>query len=113
MDLAGWALRSVGRVVAGPRPRTAVCAGVSSADQVNLDRQVARGGCVDHGPADPDRRRRNRGRLNGQRRTFLGLLGDPSVEQVVAEHRDRFCRFGSEHVQAALKITHSQRQNGR
>jgi predicted site-specific integrase-resolvase len=40
--------------------------------------------------------------LNGQRRTFLGLLGDPSVEQIVAEHRDRFCRFGSEHVQAAL-----------
>jgi predicted site-specific integrase-resolvase len=40
--------------------------------------------------------------LNGHRRKFLALLGDPSVQRIVVEHRDRFCRFGSEYVQAAL-----------
>jgi predicted site-specific integrase-resolvase len=30
------------------------------------------------------------------------LLGDRSVTRIVVEHRDRFCRFGSEYVQAAL-----------
>ena len=40
--------------------------------------------------------------LNGHRRKFLALLRDPSVGRIVVEHRDRFCRFGSEYVQAAL-----------
>ena len=40
--------------------------------------------------------------LNGHRRKFLGLLRDRSVQRIVVEHRDRFCRFGSEYVQAAL-----------
>lgn len=40
--------------------------------------------------------------LNGHRRRFLALLRDPSVHRIVVEHRDRFCRFGSEYVQAAL-----------
>ena len=40
--------------------------------------------------------------LNGHRRKFLGLLGDPAVTRIVVEHRDRFCRFGSEYVEAAL-----------
>jgi predicted site-specific integrase-resolvase len=40
--------------------------------------------------------------LNGHRRKFLALLGDPFVLPIVAEHRDRLCRFGSEYVQAAL-----------
>jgi predicted site-specific integrase-resolvase len=40
--------------------------------------------------------------LNGRRRKFLALLGGPSVRRIVVEHRDRFCRFGSEYVQAAL-----------
>jgi len=40
--------------------------------------------------------------LNGHRREFFALLGDPSVTRIVVEHRDRFCRFGSEYVQAAL-----------
>jgi len=40
--------------------------------------------------------------LNGHRRKFLALLGDPSVGRIVVEHRDRFCRFGSEYVPAAL-----------
>ena len=40
--------------------------------------------------------------LDGRSRKFLAVLGDPSVTGVVVEHRDRFCRFGSEYVQAAL-----------
>ncbi|NKE29777.1 IS607-like element IS1602 family transposase, partial [Mycobacterium tuberculosis] len=40
--------------------------------------------------------------LNGHRRKFLALLRDPSVKRIVVEHRDRFCRFGSEYVEAAL-----------
>jgi len=40
--------------------------------------------------------------LNGHRRKFLAVLGDPAVTRIVVEHRDRFCRFGSEYVQAAL-----------
>lgn len=40
--------------------------------------------------------------LNGHRRKFLALLGDPTVTRIVVEHRDRFCRFGSEYVRAAL-----------
>src|ERR1700738_1144431 len=41
-------------------------------------------------------------RLNGHRLKFLALLRYPSVHRIVVEHRDRFCRFGSEYVQAAL-----------
>ena len=40
--------------------------------------------------------------LNGRRRKFLALLRDPAVTRIVVEHRDRFCRFGSEDVEAAL-----------
>jgi predicted site-specific integrase-resolvase len=40
--------------------------------------------------------------LNGHRRRFLALLGDPAVTRIVVEHRDRFCRFGSGYVEAAL-----------
>ena len=40
--------------------------------------------------------------MNGHRREFFALLGDPSVTRIVVEHRDRFCRFGSEYVQAAV-----------
>jgi predicted site-specific integrase-resolvase len=40
--------------------------------------------------------------LNGHRRKFLALLRGPSVRRIVVEHRDRFCRFGSEYVEAAL-----------
>ncbi len=92
-------------VAARPRSRTAVYARVSSADQkADLDRQVARviawatdqqipvdQVVIEVGSA-----------LNGHRRKFLALLRDPSVNRIVVEHRDRFCRFGSEYVQAAL-----------
>ena len=40
--------------------------------------------------------------LDGKRRKFLALLGDPSVSAIVVEHRDRFARFGAEYVEAAL-----------
>lgn len=40
--------------------------------------------------------------LNGHRRKFLALLRDPAVRRIAMEHRDRFCRFGSKYVEAAL-----------
>lgn len=40
--------------------------------------------------------------LNGHRRRFLALLGDPAVTPIVVGHRDRFCWFGSEYVEAAV-----------
>lgn len=40
--------------------------------------------------------------LDGHRRKFLTLLRGPSVGRIVVERRDRFCRFGSEYVEAAL-----------
>ena len=85
--------------------QTVVYARVSSADQQpDLDRQVARVTVwatgqklgVDRvvtevGPA-----------LNGHRKKFLALLGDPAVSTIVVEHRDRFARFGAEYVEASL-----------
>jgi len=105
--------RRVGRLIlvgepigeAGLRARAAVYARVSSADQkADLDPQVVRVTAwatdqqitvdkvvVEVGSA-----------LNGHRRQFLVLLRDQSVHRIVVEHRDRFCRLGSEYVQAAL-----------
>jgi len=105
--------RKVGRLIlvddpsvpAGPRSRTAVYARVSSADQkADLDRQVARVTAwattrqipVDNVVTEVG------SALNGHRRKFLAVLGDPAVTRIVVEHRDRFCRLGSEYVQAAL-----------
>ncbi len=85
--------------------RTAVYAGVSSADQkVDLDRQVARVTVWATGQQIPvDQVVTEVGSaLNGHRRKFLALVRDSSVQRSVVEHRDRFCRFGSEYVQAAL-----------
>ncbi|MCW4353788.1 IS607 family transposase [Hoyosella sp. YIM 151337] len=85
--------------------RTAVYARVSSADQkAGLDRQVARiiAGAAS-GQIGVDKVVIEVGSaLNGHRRKFLALLRDPTVTRIVVEHRDRFCRFGSEYVQAAL-----------
>ena len=105
--------RRVGRLIlvddpigeAGLGARTAVNARVSCADQkADLDRQVARVTAwatdqqipvdkvvVEVGSA-----------LNGHRRKVVALLGDQSVHRIVVEHRDWFCRFGSEYVEAAL-----------
>jgi len=57
-----------------------------------------------HDPADPGRRRGDRGgsAVNGQRRKFFAVLRDAAVTRIVVEHRDRFCRLGSEDVQGAL-----------
>ncbi|CNW52815.1 resolvase [Mycobacterium tuberculosis] len=87
------------------RARTAVYARVSSADQKpDLDRQVARGtawGTTEQIAVDKVVTEVGSA-LNGHRRKFLALLRDPSVKRIVVEHRDRFCRFGSEYVEAAL-----------
>jgi predicted site-specific integrase-resolvase len=105
--------RKVGRLIlvddpsvpAGPRSRTAVYARVSSADQkADLDRQVARvtaWATTQQIPVDKVVTEVGSA-LNGHRRKFLALLRDPAVTRIVVEHRDRFCRFGSEYVQAAL-----------
>jgi putative resolvase len=39
---------------------------------------------------------------NGKRRKLLRLLSDATIGAVVVEHRDRFARFGSEYLEAAL-----------
>ena len=80
---------------------TAVYACVSSADQkADLDRQVARVTVWATSQQIPVTEVGSA--LNGHRRKFLALLRDPSVGRIVVEHRDRFCRFGSEYVAAAL-----------
>lgn len=86
-----------------PRSRTAVYARMSSADQ-KADRQVARVIAwattqeipVDKVVTDVG------SALNGHRRKFLALLRDLSVHRIAVDRRYRFCRFGSEYVQAAL-----------
>ena len=105
--------RKVGRLIlvdepigdVGLRGRTAVYARVSSADQdADLDRQVARvtaWATAEQIPVDKLVTEVGSA-LNGHRRKFLALLRDPSVQRIVVEHRDRFCRFGSEYVRAAL-----------
>jgi predicted site-specific integrase-resolvase len=101
----------VGRLIlvdepdAGVDRRTAVYARVSSADQkADLDRQVARvtaWATTQQIPVDKVVTEVGSA-LNGHRRKFLALLRDSSVQRIVVEHRGRFCRFGSEYVQAAL-----------
>lgn len=105
--------RRVGRLILVDDPtvvmqmagRTAVYARVSSADQkADLHRQVARVTAWASDEQIPvDKVVTGVGSAsNGHRRTFLALLRDPSITRIVVEHRDRFCRFGSEYVQAAL-----------
>jgi predicted site-specific integrase-resolvase len=105
--------RKVGRLIlvdesvgdAGPQPRTAVYARVSSADQkADLDWQVARvTAWATAEQISVDKVVTEVGSaVNGHRGKFVALLRDLSVHRVVVEHRDRFCRFGSDYVQAAL-----------
>ena len=84
---------------------TVIYAQVSSSDQKSdLDRQVARvltwatenGYKIDKVVTEVG------SALNGHRRKFLTLLGDSSVTTILVEHRDRFCRFGADYVEAAL-----------
>ncbi len=87
------------------RGRTVVYARVSSADQrSDLDRQVARvtaWATAQQLPVDKVVIEVGSA-LNGYRREFFALLRGPAVTRIVVEHRDRFCRFGSECVEAAL-----------
>jgi predicted site-specific integrase-resolvase len=87
------------------RGRTVVYARVSSADQrSDLDRQVARvtaWATAQQLPVDKVVTEIGSA-LNGYRGKFLVLLRDPAVARIVVGHRGRFCRFGSEYVEAAV-----------
>ena len=88
--------------------RTVVYARVSSSDQrSDLDRQVSRvtEWCTRQGWSVDDVVTEVGSALNGHRRKFLSLLRDPSVTRIVVEHRDRFSRFGTEYIHAALEST--------
>jgi putative resolvase len=92
---------------AAPGPHhTVVYARVSSADQrTDLDRQVARvvSWATEHGYSVDQVVTEVGSALNGHRRKFLSLLRDKEVDTILVEHRDRFCRFGAEYVEAALE----------
>jgi putative resolvase len=83
----------------------ALYARVSSHDQRNdLDRQLAR---LSRYAAERDLHvvesvAEVGSGLNGKRRQLLRLLSDATIGAVVVEHRDRFARFGSEYLEAAL-----------
>ena len=86
-------------------PETVIYARVSSRDQAaSLDNQIVR--LVEWATTNGhsvDRVVKEIGSgLNGRRPKFKKLLSDPNVGTVIAEHRDRFSRFGSEYVEAAL-----------
>ena len=86
---------------------TAVSARVSSADQRDLDRQVARvcSWAVANG-FSTDRVVTEAGSgLNGKRRKSLRLVSDPKVTTILVEHRDRFAGFGSEYLAASLEAS--------
>lgn len=83
-----------------------IYARVSSADQQqDLDRQVARvlTWATEHGYSVDRVVTEVGSALNGHRRKFLSLLEDPKVTTILVEHRDRFCRFGAEYIEAALE----------
>ncbi len=87
---------------------TVLYARVSSNDQkADLDRQLARlvtfavqsgltvsGTVVEIGSG-----------LNGKRPRLLKALADPTIANIVVEHRDRLARFGSEYIEAALRAS--------
>jgi predicted site-specific integrase-resolvase len=109
LPITAW---KVGRLIlvkrasgTGLPTRTAVYARVSWANQMaDLDRRVARvtvWATAEQIPVDKVVVEVGSA-LDGHRRKFLTLLRDPSVHRIVVEHRDRFCRFGSEYVEVAL-----------
>ena len=94
-------------VVAPPRydARCVVYARVSSGDQrEDLDRQAGR--VVDWGTRRgyrPDEVVKEIGSgWNGNRRQLRRIVGDLTAGMVIAEHRERLCRFGLEYVDPAL-----------
>jgi putative resolvase len=88
------------------KPSTvALYARVSSHDQRrDLDRQLARLSrfAVESGLHVVESVAEVGSGLNGKRRKLLRLLSDAKVGAIVVEHRDRFARFGSEYLEAAL-----------
>lgn len=89
----------------GDRGKTVVYARVSSSDQKSdLDRQVARvtTWCASQDIPVDDVVTEIGSALNGHRRKFKALLSNKGVTRIVVEHRDRFARFGSEYIDAAL-----------
>jgi len=87
------------------RGRTAIYARVFSAEQkADLNRQVARvlAWATKHGYSVDGVVSEVGSALNGHRRKFLTLLRDMTVTTILVKHRDRFCRFGAEYVEAAL-----------
>jgi putative resolvase len=89
----------------GISPLVALYARVSSHDQKSdLDRQLARLSvfAAERGFHVVDSVAEIGFGLNGKRKKLLRLLSDPKISVVVVEHRDRFARFGSEYLEAAL-----------
>ncbi len=90
----------------GPKHGSSVIyARVSSSDQKSdLDRQVARvlAWATEHGYSIDCVVTEVGSALNRHRRKFLSLLSDLKVETILVEHRDRFCRFRAEYVEAML-----------
>ncbi len=88
------------------QPRAvALYARVSSHDQRNdLDRQLARLSqyAAEHNLHVVDAVVEVGSGLNGKRKKLLRLLRDRNIGAIVVEHRDRFARFGSEYLEAAL-----------
>ena len=91
------------------QPRAvALYARVSSHDQrSDLDRQLARLSryAADHNLHVVECVAEVGSGLNGkrrERRKLLRLLSDAKIGAIVVEHRDRFARFGSEYLEAAL-----------
>lgn len=85
--------------------RSVVYARVSSSDQRgDLDRQVARvtAWATTQGIAVDEVVTEVGSALNGHRRKFKRLLEDATATRILVEHRDRFCRFGVEYIEAAL-----------
>ena len=83
----------------------ALYARVSSHDQRNdLDRQLARLSqyAAENNLHVVDAVVEVGSGLNGKRKKMLRLLSDAKLGAVVVEHRDRFARFGSEYLEAAL-----------
>ncbi|MBV8435113.1 MAG: IS607 family transposase [Candidatus Eremiobacteraeota bacterium] len=96
-------------VVDAPEPaaceRVALYARVSSHDQrSDLDRQLARLSqfAAENNLHVAEAVAEVGSGLNGKRRKVMRLLLDVNIAAIVVEHRDRFARFGSEYLEAAL-----------
>jgi predicted site-specific integrase-resolvase len=105
-----WRQLPTGTIVVDvPEPvaceRVALYARVSShALRADLDRQIARLSqyAAEHNLHVVESVTEVGFGLNGKRRKVMRLLMDASVTAIVVEHRDRFARFGSEYLEAAL-----------